>query len=144
MSDNQIPPYPQPMPGAPVTPPQAAQTQGAPIPPPPTYQMPPQQQYQQAPPTGKKRTTGLGSIKKEKWPAVLLAFTLGWIGIHKFYLGYKSEGMVMLLVGAIGTLCVGLGLLVMEIIAIIEAVKYVTLTEEEFQETYVKGYKGWF
>ena len=131
MSDNQIPQPPQQMPGAPV-------------PPPPTYQVPPQQPYAQPPASGKTKTPGLGSKNKQKWPAVALAFALGFIGMHKFYLGYKTEGMIMLLVSAIGAICsLGLGTLVMAVIAIIEFVKYVTLTEEEFEATYVTGYKGW-
>jgi TM2 domain-containing membrane protein YozV len=87
--------------------------------------------------------SGWGSAEKDKWVAAVLAFALGFLGIHKFYLGYKSEGMVMLLVSIIGSLCVGLGPLVMTIIALIEAVKYVILTQEDFQATYVVGRKAW-
>ena len=116
-------------------------------PPPPTYQVPPQQQYAQPQyqqPAGKTKTAGFGSAKKEKWPAVVLAFMLGAIGIHKFYLGYKQEGMIMLLVSIIGAVCTaGIGTMVMLVIGYIEAAKYVTLTEEEFEATYVRGYKGW-
>jgi len=118
-------------------------TQGAPVPPPPTYQYAPQPQYAQVPPAAKTRTIGLGSAKKEKWPAVALAFVLGTFGIHKFYLGYKTEGLIMLLTAIIGSCVVGLGPVVMLVISLIEAVKYVTLTEEDFEETYVRGYKGW-
>jgi len=117
--------------------------QGAPVAPPPTYQIPPQQQYAQVPPSGKMRSPGLGSAKKEKWPAVALAIVLGTLGIHKFYLGYKTEGLIMLLTAIIGSCVVGLGPVVMLVISLIEAVKYVTLTEEDFEETYVRGYKGW-
>ena len=117
---------------------------GAPATPPPTYQMPPQQQYAPQPqPQPKVRTQGIGSAKKQKWPAVILAFTVGWLGIHKFYLGYKSEGLVMLLVALIGSICFGLGLTAMLVIGYIEAVKYVTLTEEDFEATYISNYKGW-
>jgi len=105
--------------------------------------MPPQQQYYAQPPqAGKTRTGGIGSAKKEKWPAAALAFVLGTFGIHKFYLGYKTEGLIMLLVTIIGS-CIAIGPIVMLVISLIEAVKYVTLTEEDFQETYVKGYRGW-
>lgn len=115
---------------------------GAPVPPPPPYQqVPPQQTYTQTQYTTAK--AGFGSAKKEKWPAVVLAFILGALGIHKFYLGYKTEGLIMLLVCLIGSLCFGLGAIVMQVIAIIEAVKYVSLTEEDFEATYVLGNKGW-
>lgn len=126
---------------------QAPPPPGGTVPPPPTYQQaPPQQQaytYDQAQ-NGKTRSQGFGSVRKEKWPAVVLAFVLGPLGIHKFYLGYKTEGLAMLLISIIGSLCAGLGPLVMCIFALIEAAKYVSLTEEDFQSTYVIGYKGWF
>ncbi len=118
---------------------------GAPVSPPPTYQVPPQQNY--VPPQNqggyKTRSMGIGSVRKEKWTAVVLAFVLGTLGIHKFYLGYKSEGLAMLLITVLGA-CIAVGPMIMGIFAIIEAVKYVTLTEEDFQATYVDGYKGWF
>ncbi|MDR1088120.1 MAG: NINE protein [Coriobacteriales bacterium] len=118
-----------------------------PMQPPPTYSVPPEQPYTQPPPPAgqyKSRSHGIGSVRKEKWPAAVLAFMLGWLGIHKFYLGYKTEGLTMLLISLIGGLCFGLGYAVIAIISIIEAVKYVTLTEEDFEATYVRGYKGWF
>jgi TM2 domain-containing membrane protein YozV len=110
----------------------------------PDYQQAPQAQsyqgYQQAP-----VDTGWGSREKDKWVAAVLAFVLGALGIHKFYLGYKHEGMIMLLVSIIGAVCtLGLGTMVMGIISLIEAVKYVILTQEDFQATYVTGRKVWF
>ncbi|MCL2530287.1 MAG: TM2 domain-containing protein [Coriobacteriia bacterium] len=143
MNENQAPQTPEQSPVVPTPPAQAGQ---APTQPPPTYQVPPQQQYYAQPQANTKtRTPGIGSAQKEKWPAVILAFVLGWLGMHKFYLGYKSEGLVMLLVSAIGLICtVGVATSVMVVIAIVEAVKYITSTEEDFEQTYVKGYKGWF
>lgn len=142
MTDNQNAPQA----GTPGTPPPAGTTppaSGAPTPPP-AYQVPPQQNYQQPQNPGKVRSRGFGSARKEKWPAVVLAFALGTFGIHKFYLGYKNEGLAMLLIAVIGSLCFGLGAAVMAVFAIIEAVKYVALTQEDFEATYVIGYKGWF
>jgi len=100
-------------------------------------------QPMQPPPQMKQKSPGIGSMQKEKWPAAVLAFTLGTFGLHKFYLGYKTEGLIMLLVSVIGSFCFGLGTFAMLVIGMIEAVKYVTLTEEEFQAYYVRGYKGW-
>ncbi|MCL2339506.1 MAG: TM2 domain-containing protein [Actinomycetia bacterium] len=87
---------------------------------------------------------GWGSAKKDKWVAFFLAWFLGVFGIHKFYLGYKTEGMTMLLVSLIGSLCFGIGPMVMAVVAYIEAVRYVILTQEDFEATYVNGSKGWF
>ena len=167
MDENEIPmaaPIPEPAPnfdqGAPipVPPPPGAPDQfqldqgsgqfdqgpGMP-PPPPQYQMPPEQQFTQTQYSPKARTNGFGSARKEKWPAVLLAYLFGWIGLHKFYLGYKTEGTIMLVVGAAGSiLTFGFAPLVMAVISWIEAIKYLTLTEEDFDMIYVRGYKGWF
>jgi len=110
--------------------------------PPQDYQYPPQQPQPQQ--QSSNRTAGIGSPQKDKWVAVLLAFFLGAFGLHKFYLGYKTEGIIMLVVSLVGGLCAGLGLLVMEIFAIIEAVRYLILTQEDFERTYVYGSKGWF
>jgi TM2 domain-containing membrane protein YozV len=94
---------------------------------------------------GKVRSPGIGSAKKDKWVAFILGLPpFGALGIHKFYLGYKTEGIIMLVISLVGMVCTfGLGLLVMEIIALIEAVRYVTKTQEDFERTYIQDYKGW-
>lgn len=84
-------------------------------------------------------------IMKSKLTAGLLAIFLGGLGIHKFYLGYTKEGIIMLcvtlIVGSItlGTVSVGMGL-----VALIEGILYLTKSDDEFQMTYVDGHKGWF
>lgn len=66
---------------------------------------------------------------------VLGALFGGW-GLHKFYLGYTKEGIIQLL------LCFACG--IGTIIGIIEGIIYLTKSDEEFEETYVKGSKPWF
>jgi TM2 domain-containing membrane protein YozV len=121
---------------------------------PPQQQYAPQQQYSQQqgyqypsaqpqPQQGSSRTQGIGSPQKDKWVAAVLAFVLGAFGIHKFYLGYKTEGIIMIIVSIAGSICLGLGPLVMVIISLIEAVRYVILTQADFERTYVYGSKGW-
>lgn len=78
---------------------------------------------------------------KDKVVAGLLAIFLGPLGIHKFYLGYTKEGVIMLL---ISLFTCGIGATVIEVIALIEGIVYLTKTDEEFQAIYVHGYKGWF
>ncbi len=78
---------------------------------------------------------------KDKLVAGLLAIFLGTLGIHKFYLGYKKEGITMLL---ISVLTCGIGASVIGIIAFIEGIIYLTKSDEEFEQLYVIGYKGWF
>ena len=79
--------------------------------------------------------------KDKKIVAGLLAILLGALGIHKFYLGYTTTGIIMLLVTI---LTCGLGGAVMEVIGIIEGVLYLTKTNEEFYDTYVWHQKTWF
>ncbi len=72
--------------------------------------------------------------------AGVLAILLGWLGIHKFYLGYTSAGIIMLMVTLITC---GLAGTVIWVISIIEGVLYLTKSDEEFVATYVTGKKEW-
>jgi TM2 domain-containing membrane protein YozV len=77
----------------------------------------------------------------KKIVAGILAIVVGWAGVHKFVLGYQTEGIIMLLVSILscGTLA-----LFMHVIAIVEGIMYLTKSDEEFVRTYVEGRKGWF
>lgn len=105
---------------------------------------------------------------KSKMMAAFLAFLLGGLGAHKFYLGYTGPGLVYLLVQvfgfafcsfAIGDLSelslmemgtitafilYGLVSLALMGLAFIEGVIYLTRNDEEFEKTYVIGRKNWF
>lgn len=86
----------------------------------------------------------------------LIAIFLGCLGIHKFMLGYKNAGLVMListlggsLLGSVLSFLVVPAILLlapigMTIIGIIEGIIYLTKTDTEFQQEYVKGEKPWF
>lgn len=78
---------------------------------------------------------------KDRVAAGLLGIFLGSLGIHKFYLGYTKEGVIMLLVSV---LTCGIGASIMGIIGFIEGILYLTKSEEDFQDIYVNGYQGWF
>ncbi|MCR5590920.1 MAG: TM2 domain-containing protein [Lachnospiraceae bacterium] len=78
---------------------------------------------------------------KDKLVAGLLGIFLGALGIHKFYLGYTKEAVIMLVV-SVATCGFGAG--VMGIIGLIEGIMYLTKSDEEFQEIYVDNVKGWF
>jgi TM2 domain-containing membrane protein YozV len=73
---------------------------------------------------------------EKKIPAGILAILLGGLGIHKFYLGYTTAGIIQLLLG----LCFGIG----AIIGIVEGIIYLTKNDEEFYNTYIAGQKPWF
>jgi TM2 domain-containing membrane protein YozV len=75
----------------------------------------------------------------------LLAIFLGWLGIHKFYLGYNKEGLIMILVSLLaGTVTCGVATGVISVIGVIEGIMYLTKTDEEFARIYVQGRKEWF
>ena len=81
------------------------------------------------------------TYQKSKVAAGLLAIFLGTLGIHKFYLGYTTQGIIMLLVSL---LTLGIGAVVMGIIALVEGILYLTKTDADFDQIYVQGRKGWF
>ncbi len=76
-----------------------------------------------------------------KIAAGLLGILLGYLGIHKFIMGYTTEGVIMLLVSL---LTCGFGAPVMWVIGLVEGIIYLTKSDEEFIRTYVEGRKGWF
>jgi TM2 domain-containing membrane protein YozV len=77
----------------------------------------------------------------QKIAAGICAILLGSLGVHKFILGYTTEGVTMLL---ITILTCGIAGIVMSVIGLAEGIIYLTKTDEEFIETYVVNKKGWF
>lgn len=78
---------------------------------------------------------------EKKIAAGICGILLGALGVHKFILGYTTEGIIMLL-GSIltfGTLAWVVG-----IVGLIEGILYLTKSDEDFAATYVNGKKGWF
>jgi TM2 domain-containing membrane protein YozV len=73
---------------------------------------------------------------EKKVPAGVLGILLGGLGIHKFYLGYTTEGILQIVL----SLACGLGAL----IGLIEGIIYLTKSDEEFVNTYITKKKGWF
>lgn len=83
------------------------------------------------------------SGEKNKIVAALLAFFLGAFGVHKFYLGKATAGIIMLLCGTIGWLLIIPGFVVC-IIAFIEFIIYLVKDDQQFYDDYVVGDKAWF
>jgi TM2 domain-containing membrane protein YozV len=77
----------------------------------------------------------------KKIAAGICAILLGSLGVHKFILGYTTEGLIMLL---ITVLTCGIGAMVTSIIGIVEGIIYLTKSDEEFVRTYLQAKKGWF
>ena len=68
-------------------------------------------------------------------------FQVGALGIHKFVLGQNTAGLITLL---ITLLTFGIGAGVMVVIGMVEGVKYLRMSDEEFFETYFVNRKAWF
>lgn len=96
--------------------------------------------------TGYQPMQGVNQAAMTDWKAMgadkkivagICAILLGWLGVHKFILGYTTEGVIMLV---LGILTCGLT----NIIGIIEGVIYLTKSDEDFVRTYIQNKKGWF
>ena len=77
----------------------------------------------------------------KKFAAGLCGSLIGGLGIHKFILGYNTEGLIMLLVTLLPC---GFGAIITGIVGLIEGIIYLTKSDEEFVNTYVLNKKGWF
>ena len=82
-----------------------------------------------------------GDANGKKIAAGICGIIIGALGIHKFVLGYNTEGLIMLLVSL---LTCGLGSPIMGIIGLIEGIMYLTKSDEEFYSTYIANKKAWF
>ena len=82
--------------------------------------------------------------KKDKIAAGLLALFLGGFGAHRFYLGFNREGVTMLLISIFGFILLAIPTFVIGVIAFVEAIIYLTKSDEEFNTLYVENKKTWF
>lgn len=91
----------------------------------------------------------LQDANSKKILAGVLAIVLGHIGIHKFVLGYNAEGIILLTLGIIGyvTACFIVGYFVLfatGLIGLIEGIIYLSKSDQEFFDIYIRGRKTWF
>ena len=77
----------------------------------------------------------LGADKKIV--AGICGILLGGFGVHKFILGYTTEGIIQIV---ITFFTCGLG----SVVGLVEGIIYLTKTDEEFVRTYIQNKKGWF
>ena len=77
------------------------------------------------------------SRKKIGW----IAITLGWLGIHRFKLGNKKEGIINLVITLLPVIPGGI---VFFVIGVFEGIKYLRMSDLDFEEIYVSRKKKWF
>jgi TM2 domain-containing membrane protein YozV len=80
----------------------------------------------------------------KKLLAGILAILFGWLGVHKFILGYQKEGIIMAAVGVLGWFLCGIPTMLVSIVGLIEGIMYLTKSDAEFYNTYQAGRKPWF
>ena len=105
-----------------------------------SYSQPNSQSYSQS---GSQSYSQAPVGAKSKLVAALLGIFLGSLGIHKFYLGYKREGFIMLGVGLIGSMISTFIGSAVGFLGLVEGVIYLFKSEEDFYNTYVAGRKEW-
>lgn len=88
--------------------------------------------------------------KNKRVLAGIMGILFGALGVHKFVLGYRKAGIIMLVVSILGSvvtacLCLpGSGVLFMWLIGAIEGIIYLSKSDEEFCRTYVCKKRDWF
>ncbi len=108
-------------------------------PPPPQYAQPPQYvppvpQYN-APPVSQSSSMPVTS-SKSKVTAALLAFFLGQLGIHRFYLGRVGTGVLQIILAIVGyaTIVVGVGVFVLWALGIWILIDFIMILVGKFKD----------
>lgn len=96
----------------------------------------------------------LSDVNSKKIAAGICGILLGGVGVHKFILGYSSEGALMLSLALAGYILtfISCGLLfpllvapvVISVIGLVEGIIYLTMSDEQFANTYIHNKKPWF
>jgi len=81
---------------------------------------------------------------EKKIPAGLCGILLNGLGIHKFILGYNTEGIIMLVAFFAGFFLCGIPSLAAVVVGLIEGIIYLTKTDEQFVQEYITNKKPWF
>jgi TM2 domain-containing membrane protein YozV len=80
---------------------------------------------------------GPGEANSKKMAAGLCGILLGSLGVHKFILGYNTEGIIQIVLTFVTCGAAG-------IVGFIEGIIYLTKSDDEFYNTYMANKKGWF
>lgn len=85
----------------------------------------------------KSKIDKMENQENKKVLAGILALVFGYLGVHKFILGYTKEGIIQIVITLVSCGLAG-------IIPFVEGIIYLTKSDEEFYNTYQVGRKGWF
>ena len=73
------------------------------------------------------------SLDRNRYIAALLAFLVGALGIHRFYLGRVASGIAMLVLT-----CTVIGMFVSVPWALIDMIRYLVMSDREFEARYAR------
>ena len=74
---------------------------------------------------------------EKKLVAGILGILLGGLGIHRFYLGDTTGGIIRIVITVVTC---GFG----SLIGLVEGIIYLVKSDKDFVETYINQKKGWF
>ena len=83
-------------------------------------------------------------VAGKKLAAGLCAILVGSLGVHKFLLGKPVSGVIMLVVSLVTIPCAFVGMIVMTVVSVIEGIIYLSKTDREFYESYIRRKRRWF
>ncbi len=87
----------------------------------------------------------IDELKSRRTSIGILAIIFGFLGVHKFMLGYKREGFILLAVSIFGGIITcGIAIIVTDIIGIIEGIMILNKTPMQFKKTYIDRKTFWF
>ena len=87
----------------------------------------------------------IDELRSRRTSIGILGIIFGFLGVHKFMLGYKREGFILLAVSIIGGIITcGAAIIVTDIVGIIEGIMILNKTPREFKKTYIDRKTTWF
>ena len=70
--------------------------------------------------------------------ALILPFLgLGWICAHKFAMGYTKQGVLSIVLSLCTLFLFG------TVVSLVEGIIYLTMTDDQWYQTYIVGKKNW-
>ncbi|WP_027377756.1 TM2 domain-containing protein [Kaistella palustris] len=90
-----------------------------------------------SPNTGPNPVSNNTYKSEKKLAAGLLGILLGAFGANKFFLGYITEGIIQIVLNIVTC---GIA----TVVPLIEGIIYLTMSDEQFDRTYVQNKKSWF
>jgi TM2 domain-containing membrane protein YozV len=85
--------------------------------------------------TGAQRAAPAPPVENDrnKIVAAILALIVGWLGVHRFYLGRTGSAVVMLVLS-----CTVIGIPVTALWAFVDAIRYLLMSDREFAQRYAR------